>query len=45
MAAPDKHTCKVLVCPDCGKRYSAEKLELLVFNPFPSKKKAREGQE
>ena len=46
MAEPTKHKCTVLVCPGCGKKYSAKAMELLVFAPFniPSKGK-RQAQE
>ena len=29
-----KHKCQILVCPDCGAKYSAKTMEMLVFVPF-----------
>lgn len=43
MAEPSKHSCKIFVCPDCGARYSAQKMELLVFNPFHGKQHGGQG--
>ncbi|MFA6214431.1 MAG: hypothetical protein WC717_04100 [Candidatus Micrarchaeia archaeon] len=39
MPEPAKHMCKVLVCPDCGAKYSARKVEILAFDPFHAKRK------
>lgn len=39
MAEPAKHACKVLVCPDCGAKFSAKKIEILAFDPFNKEKK------
>lgn len=44
MAEQSKHSCKILVCPDCGKKYSAKAMELLVFAPFNVPGKGRRGE-
>ncbi|MFH0817514.1 MAG: hypothetical protein V1909_02660 [Candidatus Micrarchaeota archaeon] len=37
MIEQNKHTCKILVCPDCGRKYTAKAMEFLVFVPFNMK--------
>jgi hypothetical protein len=44
MAEQNKHACKVLVCPDCGAKYSARKVEMLAFDPFHAKRKGKRGE-
>jgi len=44
MAEEKKHSCTVLVCPGCGKKYSARKLEMLVFDPFHREAKGKQQE-
>ena len=43
MAEQTKHSCKVLVCEECGAKYSAKNIEMLVFVPFNVKNKGKKG--
>lgn|GEM_PF-2187678 len=45
MAEPSKHSCKVLVCEECGAKYGAKNIEIMAFVPFNVKARAKKGEE